>query len=106
MKFQVRVMPRAQDDVQQIIAWIKDRSLQGAENWYNAYQRMLERLAKQPLACGQAPEAVTLERELWQAMFKTRHGNLYRAIFLVEDSTVYLLRVRGFGQPPIERDEI
>jgi plasmid stabilization system protein ParE len=99
-------MPRAQEDVLSIISWISNRSLQGARAWYDAYEKMLHRLAEQPLACGCAPEAAALNRDLRQAMFKTRHGNTYRAIFLIEEKTVYVLRVRGAGQPPLKSVDI
>jgi hypothetical protein len=102
----VQVMPRAQDDVLSIVAWIKERSSQGAVTWYAAYENLLDRLKNRPLACGTAPEAQKLGRDLRQAMFKTRQGNLYRGIFMIEDDTVYLLRVRGPGQQPLTQADI
>ncbi|MDZ4656542.1 MAG: type II toxin-antitoxin system RelE/ParE family toxin [Bythopirellula sp.] len=106
MSFTVQVLPRALDDVFHITTWIANRSPQGAEAWIAAYEKMLVRLAEQPLACGSAPEANSLGRELRQALFRTRQGNTYRAVFLVQEATVYLLRVRGAGQPPLAADEI
>jgi hypothetical protein len=106
MSFDVQVLPRAHEDVIQILSWIKSRSPQGAVTWYAAYESLLNRLTEQPVACGPAPEARILGRDLRQAMFKTRQGNIYRAVFIIEADTVYLLRVRGTGQPPLEADEV
>jgi hypothetical protein len=47
-----------------------------------------------------APESQDVEFEVRQALFKTRRGCVYRALFFIERSTVYILRVRGPGQAP------
>ena len=106
MGYAVHVLPRAHDDVLHIAAWISERSLQGAEAWVAAFENLLVRLRERPRACGSAPEAIAVGRDLRQAMFRTRQGNTYRAVFLIEGDAVYLLRVRGSGQPPLAVDEI
>lgn len=106
MSYNVQVMQRTQEDVLQIVEWINERSMQGASTWYAAYERMLERLQEQPLACGQALEAKQLGRDLREAMFKTPQGNVYRGVFLVEGESVFLLRVRGPGQSPLTRADL
>ncbi len=106
MQYAVHVLPRAHDDVLHIATWISERSLQGAETWIVAFENLLVRLKERPLACGSAPEASAAGRDLRQALFRTRQGNTYRAVFFVQEETVYLLRVRGSGQPPLTADEI
>lgn len=44
--------------------------------------------------------------ELRQILFKTRRGRVYRAVYFIEVETVFVVRVRGPRQAPIEPDDI
>jgi hypothetical protein len=44
--------------------------------------------------------------EVRQALFKTRRGRVYRALFFIESTDVFILRVRGAGQAPVLPNEI
>jgi len=44
--------------------------------------------------------------EVRQIQFKVRSRRVYRALYFVEDNTVYVLRVRGPGQAPVDPDDI
>jgi len=106
MSFVVHVLPRAHDDVLKIATWIADRSPQGADSWLAAYEQILERLAYYPLAYGPAFEAKSLKRDLRQAFFRTRQGNRYRLVFLVDGDSVTVLRVRGQGEIELAEDDL
>jgi hypothetical protein len=43
---------------------------------------------------------------LKQALFSTRHGHIYRAVFAIVGHQVRILRVRGPGQPPLLDNEL
>lgn len=61
----------------------------------------LETLRKLPLISDNAPlipEAEEFGQELREVLFKTRQGNPYRLVFLVDDSFIHVLFVRGLGQ--------
>jgi hypothetical protein len=49
-----------------------------------------------------APENTDTEFEVRQVLFKTRRGNVYRALYLLDGEDVYILRVRGKGQAPVK----
>ena len=104
--FNVVIMPRAESDLLCISDWLAQRSLKGASNWIVAFELALARLRSEPRMFGDAPEAAPLGQPLQQILFKTQSGRRYRAIFKVEENDVYLLRVRGPGQPALRRDEI
>ncbi len=53
-----------------------------------------------------APENEHAEREVRQVLFKTRKGSVYRALYTVDGEHVYVLRVRGRGQAPVNPDEL
>ncbi len=106
MKFQVHELRRAQADVRSIAHWLAERSPQGVRAWLRAYDEMILRLKQQAESCGPAPESNDCEVDVRQALFKTRRGRVYRALFLIEGQDVYILRVRGPGQAPVEPDEL
>jgi len=55
---------------------------------------------------GFAPENQDCDLEVRQALFKTRHGRVYRALFFIEGENVFILRVRGPGQAPVMPKDI
>ena len=85
-------------DQVQIVSWIKSRSPKGANTWVNALERNLEQLSESPDSNPRAVEADDLEIDLRQRLFKTRRGNTYRLLFIMRDTTVYVLAIRGTGQ--------
>jgi len=103
---QVTILPRAERDAQAIFDWIFERSPEGARRWWNALEGAIGAIAANPQRCGLAPEDDLVPCELRQFLFKTRRGRTYRAVFTVVGTEVRVLRVRGPGQPPLEREEI
>jgi hypothetical protein len=97
----VRELRKATADKRQIFAWLHERSPSGALAWLAAYDAMVERLKTGAETFGEAYEQVDLEMSVKQALFKTRRGRVYRALFLIERNDVYILRVRGPGQSPV-----
>lgn len=105
-QFFVRILPRAELDLATISAWIHNRSPQGAANWVLAFEHLVTRLELDPHLFATAPESIPLDRPLKQAIFKTPRGRNYRAIFVIEQAQVFVLRVRGPGEPPLQFDEL
>ncbi len=83
-----------------------ERSPQGARAWLRAYDDLIERMQKQAHSFGPAYENDDCEFDVRQALFKTRRGRVYRVLFFIEGEEVYILRVRGPGQAPVEPDEL
>jgi len=63
-------------------------------------------MQKQAHSFGLAYENDACEFDVRQALFKTRRGRVYRVLFFIEGEDVYILRVRGAGQAPVEPDEL
>ena len=78
----------------------------GAVRWWFAFDEAVHKLTDHPLDCGLAPESETLRFQLRQFLFKTRRGRRYRGVFVVIGDEVRVLRIRGPGQPPLERNEL
>ena len=66
---------------------------------------MVARLSKDAPSFASAPETHP-EFDVKQALFKTRKGRVFRALFFVEGDQVYILRVRGPGQDKVEPESL
>jgi plasmid stabilization system protein ParE len=106
MRYVVRELPKAIQDKVHIFRWLHDRSPAGAAAWLDAYDEVIERLAYETGAFGVAPESKECEIEVRQALFRTRRGRVYRALFHVEGDEVFILRLRGPGQAPINPGDL
>src|SRR5215216_2648146 len=106
MSFLVRELPKAKQDKDSIFRWLYERSPAGAIAWLDAYDSLAMRLTQDAATFGLAPENADCELEVRQALFKTRRGRVYRALFFIEGAEVFILRVRGPGQAPVIPSEI
>jgi plasmid stabilization system protein ParE len=106
MKFKVVALRRADVDVRHITRWLLQKSPSGALSWLRAYDRLISQLQENagsyPAALENSDSSVALK----EALFRTRRGKTYRAIFAIAGDEVRILRVRGPGQPPLQDDEV
>ena len=106
MSLTLRILPRAERDVQAIFDYIFPRSEDGAIRWWNAFEEAAQAVPKNPERYGFAPENNLSEFDVRQFLFKTPQGRMYRGVFVVVDSQVRVLRVRGPGQAKLRSDEM
>lgn len=106
MTFTVYELPKAKIDKESIARWLFDQSPQGAMAWLDAYDDVVERLRTAADVFAEALENKDCDLEVRQALFRTRRGRFYRVVFYIEQESVYILRVRGPGQAPIEPVEL
>jgi plasmid stabilization system protein ParE len=102
MKHEVRFTNEAEACVRDIRDWLSQRSPSGALRWIDALESACHRIAERPTSFALAPEADEFSEPLRQALFKTRRGRNYRALFVVRESVVHVVSVRGAGQAPID----
>ena len=106
MSFTVRELGKAKADKRQIFEWLYDRSRPGAIAWLAAYDKMVERLKEQADTFAEAYENADLDMDVKEALFKTRRGRVYRVLFVIESNDVFIVRVRGPGQAPVDASDI
>ena len=111
MNFAVFELPKAKSDKHFIFEWLYEHSRPGAAAWLNAYDACIKRLELHADSFRAALEndglkLDGLKLDVKQAFFKTRRGRVYRMLFHIEENNVYVLRVRGPGQAPIEPSDI
>ena len=98
MTYRVVILARARQDVDEIYDWIAKRSPDGAQRWLNGFEQATGTLQTNPFIGPPAPESKFFDIEIRHILFHTRSGRTYRAIFVVIDDAVRILRVRGPGQ--------
>ncbi len=106
MSYQVRVLARAQADLDDILTYLSERSPEGAARLIASFDQATERLGNNPFVAGIAPESEDLDEEIRHIMFRTRAGRTYRALFVVVGDEVRILRVRGSGQSTVKPDDL
>ncbi|MEN9557312.1 MAG: hypothetical protein RLZZ232_3598 [Planctomycetota bacterium] len=104
--YQIRILPRAIQDLEAITSWIHVHSPRGALSLVLAFEAAVTRLKRSPEAYSIAPESDYCGMQLRQVFFRTRKGNTYRMVILIRDQDVQILRIRGPGQPPLFPDEL
>ncbi|MFN0056659.1 MAG: type II toxin-antitoxin system RelE/ParE family toxin [Planctomycetales bacterium] len=100
------LLPAAEEEFAAIYKWLAERSPTGAARWFNRFTDALLSLESEPLRCGLAPEGEFVEREIRQILFQTKRGRAYRALFVVINDSVFVLHIRGSGQPLMGPDEL
>jgi plasmid stabilization system protein ParE len=106
MNYTVRELLRAKQDKRSIFTWLLQRSPSGAAAWLDAYDDLVERLNQAAESFRAAPEHQHCDFDVRQALFKTRRGRVYRVLFSIDGHDVYILRVRGPGQAPVQPEDI
>ena len=106
MNFTVHELPRVKADKRSIVQWIYERSPAGAAAWLDAFDRAVQQLGERAESYALAHENQDLKLDVRQILFKTRRGRVYRALFIIEDREVYILRVRGPGQAPVKSKDL
>ena len=106
MKYVVRISRRAWQDADAIFAWLAGHSAPDAARWFDAMLAAAQELTENPYSYGVIPEPVSDRHTVRQRLFKTPRGRSYRLIFTVIDQRVFVLRIRGPGQPLLSQEEL
>ena len=80
MKYRIRMLRRAHADFASTVAYLYERSPQGAAVWVNAFEKAKNRLAEYADSCSEADENYRFDIDVKQLLFKTRRGRVYRLI--------------------------
>jgi len=106
MTYEVIVIPEAYRDLHNQIAWVADRSPEGAARLLAAFERTLKSLETGPERHPWAPEREIVGRPIRQMFFQTRRGHRRRALFEIRGNRVLVLHVRGSGQDLLDETSL
>ncbi|MGE0884484.1 MAG: type II toxin-antitoxin system RelE/ParE family toxin [Blastocatellales bacterium] len=100
MSFKVIVEQEAEADMKDIAHWMAQYSSDKAALWFFDMVEAIESLENFPTRCPLAPESKRFGAEIRHLIF-----GKYRILFIVEDETVYVLRIRHQAQDVLKPDE-
>jgi plasmid stabilization system protein ParE len=102
MTYRVIVLPAAEWDIANAVAWIAERSPVAAARWREGIHQAMSTLSEMPSRCSVAGDDFGSEVIVRQ-LFYGRGRNRYRILFTVKGDTVQILRVRHGARAPIRR---
>jgi plasmid stabilization system protein ParE len=83
MTYRVKVLARALQDLEGIVAFVAERSPEGAARLLARFEDATARLEINPFVAPIASESKELGEEVRHILFRTRAGRTYRALFVV-----------------------
>jgi plasmid stabilization system protein ParE len=102
MTFRVETTAAAEQDADAILGWLlSEHAGDTGMRWFLALQDAIASLAEFPERCPVAPESAVFPFEVRHLVYgKTRH--VYRILFTIEDTTVYVLHIRHGRRQPLK----
>lgn len=105
MVFQVEITPIAEAQIEQAYSWYRESNPEFADRWFRGLMNAIATLQEKPQRCALAVENEIFPEEVRQLLFgKTK--NVYRVLFTIRTSTVYVLYVRHTAQAPLTANDI
>jgi plasmid stabilization system protein ParE len=99
MAYTVKIMPRAQTDMERLCEWITTRSPLHGQDWFDGLVEAVESLQERPTRCAFAPE---FRAKGIRHLLYGRGRNVYRIIFRVKNEVVEVLTVRHGARKPLK----
>jgi plasmid stabilization system protein ParE len=105
MTFQVELTPISEAQIDRTYRWYRERNPDFADRWFRSLMNTIATLQEKPHRCGLAVEHEIFTEEVRQLL----HGkskNVYRVLFVIRGSNVYVLYVRHSSQSPLTTEDI
>lgn len=103
MEYRVKLMPRAQQDIEELYEWVVHRAPRQGPLWYNGLVRSLESLSRHPERCPLAPEGHELGEPVRHLLYGKRP---YRILFWVKGNEVHVLHIRRGSREYADKQSI
>ncbi|NEQ69795.1 MAG: type II toxin-antitoxin system RelE/ParE family toxin [Symploca sp. SIO2D2] len=105
MTFQVEITPIAEAQTEQAYRWYRNRNPEFADSWFRGLMNTIATLQEKPRRCALAVEHEIFSEEVRQLLYG-KSKNIYRVLFTVRDTMVYVLYVRHSAQAPMTVDDL
>jgi plasmid stabilization system protein ParE len=105
MVFQVEITPVAEAQIEQAYRWYRERNPEFADRWFRELMNAIATLQEKPQRCALAVEHEIFSEEVRQLLYG-KAKNVYRVIFLIRDTKVYVLYVRHSSQIPLTLEDL
>ena len=97
MVFQVRISRKAEIEIEAAYEWLKQSNASYADRWFQGLMNRLATLQEKPKRCSLATENNVFPEEVRQLLYGKRK-NVYRILFVIRESTVFIVYVRHSKQ--------
>ncbi|MGB3238913.1 MAG: type II toxin-antitoxin system RelE/ParE family toxin [Geitlerinemataceae cyanobacterium] len=105
MTFQVEITPIAEAQIEQAYCWYRERNPEFADRWFRSLMNAIATLQDKPKRCALAVEHNIFPDEVRQLLYG-KSKNIYRVLFVIRDTTVYILYVRHSAQAPLTVEDL
>ena len=100
MSYKVEITEKAQEETRQALRWIAQHSPEKAALWHFELMEKVASLENFPARCPLAPETQTHGKEMRYLIY-----GKYRILFIIQDETVYVLRIRHQAQDVLNSND-
>ena len=105
MTFQVEITPVAEGQIEQAYRWYQKQNPDFADRWFRGLMNAIATLQEKPHRCSLAVEHEIFPEEVRQLLYG-KSKSMYRVLFAIRDTTVYVLCVRHSAQSPLTVDNL
>jgi plasmid stabilization system protein ParE len=105
MTFQVEITRLAEAQIEQAYGWYREQNSNFADRWFRGLMNKIATLQEQPHRCPLAVEHEIFVEEVRQLLVG-KSKNIYRVLFTIRGTTVYVLYVRHSAQAPLTIDDL
>src|SRR5690349_12985481 len=106
MPYAVRITRRALREIDEVLGWLAQHSPAGASRWYRRLLQAIESLQDNPERCPLAPENEWYSGGELRQLLHGKRRDVYRILFEIRGTTVYILRVRHGARDVLGPDEL
>jgi plasmid stabilization system protein ParE len=105
MTLQVEITPVAETQIEQAYFWYRERNPEYADQWFRELMNAIATLQEKPQRCALSIEHEIFPEEVRQLLYG-KSQNVYRVLFTIRGTTVYVLYVRHGAQAPMTVDDL
>jgi plasmid stabilization system protein ParE len=104
-RYRVHFTNSASSDAEAAYDWIRADSPSAAVKWFNGLADVIESLETLPERCALARESARAGEKIRQLLYG-RRPHVYRILYIIRGTDVYILHVRHSARQTMERDDI